>query len=239
MKKFDTTDRDAHFTLTVPQRAIYNPVLLYAICTASARHLTRLWYRQHPNSVVVFNGILLPDLNEESAIHYHNVCIKLLIEFSKEHSKGSSEDALAAATILRFYEQVDTSLTGLDSETYQNVVQNVIYSGQTPALFSIQSIERPPRDVDSFANPSHGLLCGLALSNKRFQAGMVTAAVGVSLGGEFFEEEGERNAIMRFMRTLEEEHAWPTKAVVNALQDAWSAQGGEEVGIGLGGPASV
>lgn len=88
-----------------------SPVLLYAICTASARHLTRLWCRKRPNSVVEFKGVALPDLDEYSAIHYHNVCLSLLLNFSNNTSLGPSEDALAAATILRFYEQVDSKST--------------------------------------------------------------------------------------------------------------------------------
>jgi hypothetical protein len=86
---------------------MYCPVLLYTICTASARHLARIWSKQYPNQVVEFHGIPLPDLDEESAIHYHGVCISYLIEVSKDPSKSYNEDALAAATILRFYEQVN------------------------------------------------------------------------------------------------------------------------------------
>lgn len=88
---------------------MHSAMLMYAICTASARHLTRLWFKRHSsNSIVVFKGVYLPELNEDSAIHYHNICLSLLIDFSNDPSQGSSEDALAAATILRFYEQVDS-----------------------------------------------------------------------------------------------------------------------------------
>ena len=87
---------------------MYCPLLLYAICTASARHLTRLSYKKNPSTVVEFNGIPLPGLDEDSAIHYHNVCISYLIEVSNDPAQTYNEDALTAATILRFYEQVDS-----------------------------------------------------------------------------------------------------------------------------------
>lgn len=50
----------------------------------------------------------MPDLDEESAIHYHNTCISYLIDVSKDPAKIYNEHALAAATILRLYEQVDS-----------------------------------------------------------------------------------------------------------------------------------
>ena len=65
-------------------------------------------------------------------------------------------------------------------------------------------------------------LCGLALFNKKCQATMVTAAVGVSMCGEYFYDAGEQTAIVDFMKILEDEHAWPTQTVVSALRDAWN-----------------
>lgn len=67
-------------------------------------------------------------------------------------------------------------------------------------------------------------LCGLALSNPKCPAAMVTAAVGVSLCGEYFHDSDEQDAIVRFITKLEDDHAWPTKTVVDALRDAWQEQ---------------
>jgi len=68
------------------------------------------------------------------------------------------------------------------------------------------------------------ILCGLALADKQFQAGMVIAALGISIGGEFFDKPQERRAIVEFLNTLEAEHAWPTKSILRALQDAWDLE---------------
>jgi hypothetical protein len=67
-------------------------------------------------------------------------------------------------------------------------------------------------------------LCGLALSNKKFQGGMVTAALGASMCGEYFHDPGRQAAIVDFMGILEDERAWPTRTVVEALREAWNLQ---------------
>lgn len=107
-KQFDISDRDRHFTLCVPERSIFCPVLRYAVYTASAGHLTRLHSCQgHSNGVISFDGIPLPGLGSGSAIRYHSICISLLIEISNDEKEQYNEDVLTAATILRFYEQIE------------------------------------------------------------------------------------------------------------------------------------
>ncbi|KAF4822289.1 hypothetical protein CGCTS75_v010698 [Colletotrichum tropicale] len=149
--QFDTTDRDRHYVLVVPQRAVYNPLLMYAICTAAARYLTQLWSNKGPNQVIEYHGIPLPNLNKESAIHYHNKCISYLMDTSTDPAHPCNDDALTAITILRYHEQVDSHLTGSDSETYVSAVQAVFHAQQedTIGLFSI--IYHPPRGADIYA----------------------------------------------------------------------------------------
>ncbi|KAF3809464.1 Sugar transport protein MST2 [Colletotrichum gloeosporioides] len=148
---FDTTDRDRHYVLVVPQRAVYNPLLMYAICTAAARYLTQLWSNKGPNQVIEYHGIPLPNLNKESAIHYHNKCISYLMGTSTDPAHPCNDDALTAITILRYHEQVDSHLTGSDSETYVSAVQAVFHAQQedTIGLFSI--VYHPPRGADIYA----------------------------------------------------------------------------------------
>lgn len=78
------------------------------------------------------------------------------------------------------------------------------------------------RALESQLRRSTLRLCGLALSNRSCQAIMVTAATGISMCGEYFRDLGEQHALVDFMTTLETEHAWPTRAVVEALQEAWT-----------------
>ncbi|KAK7442823.1 hypothetical protein Landi51_09371 [Colletotrichum acutatum] len=148
---FDTSDRDRHYITVVPQRAMHNPLLMNAICTASARFLTQIWSKKPSNQVIEFNGIPLPDLDKESAIHYHSKSISYLMDTSTDPANPCTDDALTAITILRYHEQVDTHLTGTDHETYINAVQAVFHAQQeeTIGLFSI--VYHPPRGPDIYA----------------------------------------------------------------------------------------
>jgi Fungal specific transcription factor domain len=103
---FDLCDPERHFALVVPQRARTCPPLLNAIFTASARHLTRLQKYKRPVGVQ-WNEHYLPDLNMETTIQYHNKCISNLIELSNDPDQMHNENLLAAASILRWHEEVD------------------------------------------------------------------------------------------------------------------------------------
>ena len=100
----------------VPLRANNCPALLYAVYTASARHLCRLpKFRQ--KGEVEYLGKRLPDLCIETAVEYHSRCIEHLVSLSNNREALFDEDFLAASVILRFYEEVDGSslyLVGCD-----------------------------------------------------------------------------------------------------------------------------
>lgn len=61
-RQADITDTKRHFELEVTRRACFNPVIRYAICVFSSRHMNRS------------EG---GDLSE--SLHYHNKCLELLI----------------------------------------------------------------------------------------------------------------------------------------------------------------
>lgn len=88
-----------------------SPLLMFAICNASARHLTRLSSRKGGSRLFEVDGIPLPDLDEDSAIHYHDACISYLVSVSHNSEQAYNEDTLAAATALRYYEQIDSKLS--------------------------------------------------------------------------------------------------------------------------------
>ncbi|KAK7421598.1 hypothetical protein QQX98_002065 [Neonectria punicea] len=301
---FDTSDRDHHYLNVVPVRAMYSPLLLNAICTASARYLTQISSRRDHRGVVDYNGVELPGLTDQSAIHYHNKCISYLMDVSADPARSCSDDALTAITILRYHEQVDTHFTGIDSEIFSIAVQAVFQAQQEQSSGLWRLTLQPPRDRDidedslsvedkrtrseqwnalkayeknwderlppHFAplyynerNPSEGRyfptiwlvnqsqvmalqhvelarivlavhdsklqrigigataayqaledvlrqstrrICALGLGDKKFQAAMVTAGVGISMCGEYFHDAGEQAAIIDLMSTLESEH---------------------------------
>jgi hypothetical protein len=104
--QFDLCDPDRHFACVVPQRANHCPALLYAIYTASARHLCRLSKFRKENEVE-YHGKRLSNLRSETAVEYHSRCIEQLVSISCNREALLDEDLFAASVILRFYEEVD------------------------------------------------------------------------------------------------------------------------------------
>ncbi|KAI1054499.1 hypothetical protein LB506_010703 [Fusarium annulatum] len=163
-RAFDTTDRDHHYVSVLPLRAVHSPLLLNAICTASARFLTRVSSLRDPDCIIEYAGVELPDLSMESAIHYHNKCISHLMGLSADPINSCSDDALAAITILRYHEQVDTHFTGTDNETFSIAVRAVFQASQNDADGLLHLILQPPRGSDVYAT---------SLSSLRFSACLI------------------------------------------------------------------
>ncbi|PLB54079.1 hypothetical protein P170DRAFT_344579 [Aspergillus steynii IBT 23096] len=131
---FDTCDAAKNFALIAPQRAKSCPPLLYAIFSASARHLSR---RQIINgNEILFAGKKLPSLGEERALEYQSLCISHLMSLSGDTTEVQDENLLAAAVILRFYEEYDAPLVGIDDETYLRGTQVFLDAQSTAAMQS-------------------------------------------------------------------------------------------------------
>ncbi|KAK6823050.1 hypothetical protein RU639_005811 [Aspergillus parasiticus] len=171
---FDSTDRDRHFALTVPGRAMFCPVLRYALYTASAGHMRQaLKCRNNINGTVIFDGIPLPGLSEDSAIRYHNICISYLIEISKDPNEDYNEDVLTAATILRFYEQIDAPSIGTDTEAYLKAVQFIVHTQNNDSFYAAQTIHGPTHDTNIHSSPAVSLrhsACLIALRQEIWSA---------------------------------------------------------------------
>lgn len=131
--RFDLCDPEHHFTHVVPQRARSSPPLLNAILTTSARHLCRLRRYRNPSGIVQWQGHLLPGLSQESAVHYHNKCIRDLLALSMDPEQIHNENLLAAAVILRTDEEMDGPLSDgdEDSEVFLRML-NIFINAQIP-----------------------------------------------------------------------------------------------------------
>lgn len=103
---------ERHFACTVPLQARTCPPLLDAIYTASARHLSR-GKKNYKGNHLHYGGKALPNLTPETAIHYHNECIAHFVSISDHSREAQDENVLAAAVILRFYEEVDSQSISL------------------------------------------------------------------------------------------------------------------------------
>ncbi|KAF6826679.1 hypothetical protein CPLU01_09534 [Colletotrichum plurivorum] len=110
-----------------------------------------LWLKKTRGQVIEYNGIPLPDLNKDSAVHYHSKCISYLMNTSTDPDNPCNDDALTAITILRYHEQVDTHLTGSDSETYIRAIQAVFHAQQEDKIGLFSIVYHPPRGPDIYA----------------------------------------------------------------------------------------
>lgn len=131
---FDVADPSRHFTLVVPQRARRCPPLLNAVFTASARHLARMGKYKTADGSIKYAGTRLPNLTANSAIEYHNAVLAYLIQLSTDQNEVGNEDLLASAIVLRFYEELDTSITGEDEETFLQTFQIFVNAQLTNAM---------------------------------------------------------------------------------------------------------
>ncbi|KAL2807840.1 hypothetical protein BJX63DRAFT_57520 [Aspergillus granulosus] len=131
----DFCDPDRHFQFVVPQRARQCPPLMNAILAASARHLTRVPKNRTISGAVKYDGRILHDLTDETALHYHNKCIHDLLTLGVSPEQTRNEDLLAAGIILRFYEEVDYPLQDdkRDNELFLRVI-NIFIEAQIPSV---------------------------------------------------------------------------------------------------------
>ncbi|KIW70095.1 hypothetical protein PV04_02401 [Phialophora macrospora] len=154
---FDVGDPARHFTLAVPQHARRCPPLLNAIFTLAARHLASLPRFKTADGVIEYQSIRLPKLTEETAVKYHQACIAYLIKLATDPDHVRDENLLAAAVILRYYEEIDPSLTGEDIKTLIHTFQLFVNAQANPYAYTMDEAKhteylRPGSAVGTFDN---------------------------------------------------------------------------------------
>ncbi|KIW25177.1 uncharacterized protein PV07_10837 [Cladophialophora immunda] len=105
---FDVTDPYGYFQVVVPERAFESEVLLNAIFAIAALHLNR-----SPRKESV-EGSSLP-VDTVLAEVYHTRCVGMLISLITDENLATTEDVLAAAVILRKFEEMNGYVTQQDS----------------------------------------------------------------------------------------------------------------------------
>ncbi|KAF7616620.1 hypothetical protein F9C07_1651442 [Aspergillus flavus] len=112
---FDVCDDRRHFQVEVPYRARHCPPLRNAIYAVASRHLSRLpQYRTSKGPK--YKGQVLPHLSTSTAVEYMLKCIPALIDFHKICDREYQENIMAAAVILRQYEEIEEE-EEIDSST--------------------------------------------------------------------------------------------------------------------------
>ena len=117
--------------------------MLNAIFTLAARHLASLPYWKSRDGVIQYQNIRLPKLTEETAVKYHQACIAYLIKLSSDPEHVHNENLLAAAVILRYYEEIDPSLTGEDMQTLIHTFQLFVSAQVNPYAYMIDDSKHP------------------------------------------------------------------------------------------------
>ncbi|CAI7602623.1 unnamed protein product [Penicillium manginii] len=64
-------------------------------------------------------------------------------------------------------------------------------------------------------------LCGIALGHLRIQPALVNAVIAVTLYGEYFTDQEERNALLGIINRTKELHAWPMRKPYQTLKRRW------------------
>ncbi|KIX09272.1 uncharacterized protein Z518_00351 [Rhinocladiella mackenziei CBS 650.93] len=134
---FDLCDPLRHFATVVPLRARNSRPLMNAIFTVSARHLVRSSMHRDDSGIVFWQGNVLPELNEEKAVHFHNECIRELLQLSMDPDQVHNENLLAAAIILRTDEEMDVLCREDDDSGGGQVFLSLIYAyinAQVPSI---------------------------------------------------------------------------------------------------------
>lgn len=64
-------------------------------------------------------------------------------------------------------------------------------------------------------------LCGIASNHPRCQPALVNAVIAITLYGEYFTNQEERDALLVIMNQTMEIHAWPMRKAYQSLQRQW------------------
>ncbi|PYI25845.1 hypothetical protein BP00DRAFT_451698 [Aspergillus indologenus CBS 114.80] len=145
---------------------MFCPAIRYAVYTASAGHIN--WLASCGKSLETLG---IPEevrslLSSDTAIRYHDICISYLFEISHDPEEEYNEDVLTAATILRFYEQIEGKPRNVTGK-HLNAIQFNVNTQQDESFYAWFKIHDPSRDINVDACPSVSLRHFAALSALR------------------------------------------------------------------------
>ncbi|KAK3192171.1 hypothetical protein K4F52_001800 [Lecanicillium sp. MT-2017a] len=104
---FDVTDPSDHFRVVVPERALQSKVVLNALLAISALHFNSTLPKNTTQDARIRVDPVLADV-------YHTECIGMLITLINEEESATNDDVLAAAVILRKFEEMRGYVTEKD-----------------------------------------------------------------------------------------------------------------------------
>ncbi|OQE83112.1 hypothetical protein PENNAL_c0034G09808 [Penicillium nalgiovense] len=72
-------------------------------------------------------------------------------------------------------------------------------------------------------------LCGIALNHPRCQPALVNAVIAITLYGEYFVHQEERDALLGIINQTMELHVWPMRKACQSLQQEWDIMDNVEI----------
>lgn len=137
----DWCDPYRHFTMVVPQKARVAGPLRNSALTFAARSLARNRRYWNAEGKLEWRGHLLPDLDEDVAVYYHNESIRDLLSSSMDPEKLGDELLLAAVVILRNDEEIGfhTDEDHDDQQLFRHLA-NAFIGAQLPEAMASQPI---------------------------------------------------------------------------------------------------
>ncbi|ODM22537.1 hypothetical protein SI65_00125 [Aspergillus cristatus] len=129
---FDHCDERKHFQLVVPFRAQHCPTLRNALFAVSSRHLVRRPQYMTPQGVLYHDQLLI-DLKSSTAVEYMLQCIPGLVRFPEIQDSVEQENIMAAAVILRQYEEIEEDM-GDDDEVGMEFREQVNFLAITQTI---------------------------------------------------------------------------------------------------------
>lgn len=135
----DWCDPDRHFTLVIPQKTRARGPLRNSVLTFAARSLARNRRYRNDDGKLEWRGHLLPDLDEDVAVFYHNESIRDLLRLSMDPEKLRDELLLAAVITLRNDEEIGFhSDEDQDDQQLFRHLANAFIGAQLPEAMAVQ-----------------------------------------------------------------------------------------------------
>ena len=64
-------------------------------------------------------------------------------------------------------------------------------------------------------------VCGIAVNHLRIQPALVNAVIAITLYGEYFTNQEERDALVGIINRTKDIHVWPMRKPYHTLQRRW------------------
>lgn len=72
-------------------------------------------------------------------------------------------------------------------------------------------------------------ICGIGLNHTKVQPALLNAVIAITLYGEYFTDQAEREALVDIINRTKAMHVWPMRRPYQTLQHRWDSMDGAEI----------